>query len=123
MKYDDTISILFLFHNILIFVSQLSCEIKHFLSHIGPLKKHKKPEVSIVDGHLKKYNAEREKMFVEDLAALDKITEDKIIDEIRERLTNGESYSFIGDVLLSLNSNELPKVYPRSVSCRPITAS
>lgn len=64
---------------------------------------------------MKKFNAEREKMIVEDLAALDKISEDKIINEIRERLTNGDSYTFIGDVLLSLNSNELPKEYPRSV--------
>lgn len=77
---------------------------------------HGKPEVAIVDGHIKKYNAERERMVVEDLAALDKLTEDKIINEIKERLLNGESYSFIGDVLLSLNSNELPNKYPRSVS-------
>lgn len=60
-------------------------------------------------------------MIVEDLAALDKISEDKIINEIRERLTNGDSYTFIGDVLLSLNSNELPKEYPRSV--RPFSWS
>lgn len=85
------------------------------MSQIDPLKAPPKPEVSIVEGHIKKFNAEREKMIVEDLAALDKISEDKIINEIRERLTNGVSYTFIGDVLLSLNSNELPKEYPRSV--------
>lgn len=99
-------------------ISQLSCEIKHLLSQVGPVRLHGKPEVAIVEGHIKKYNAAREKMIVEDLAALDKITEDKIINEINERLSNGESYSFIGDVLLSLNSNELPTEYPRSVSFR-----
>lgn len=94
----------------------MSCEIKHLLSQIGPLKSKRKPEVSIIDGHTKKYNAERKKMIVEDIAALDKINEDKIINTVKERLMNGESYSFIGDVLLSLNSNDLPKEYPRSVS-------
>lgn len=85
------------------------------LAQIEPTKARAKPEVAIVGGHIKKYKVDREKMIVEDLAALDKITEDKIITEIKERLTHGESYSFVGDVLLSLNSNELPTEYPRSV--------
>lgn len=55
-------------------------------------------------------------MFIEDLAALEKVSEDTIAEEIRNRLKKGYSYTFIGDVLLSLNSNEMPTDFPRSVS-------
>lgn len=85
------------------------------MSHIEPLASEKKDEVSIVEGYIKKRNAVREKMIVEDLSALDRISEDRIITELRDRLLHGEPYTFIGDVLLSINSNELPTEYPRSV--------
>lgn len=54
-------------------------------------------------------------MFIEDLAALEKVSEETIADEIKNRLKKGHSYTFIGDVLLSLNSNEMPTEFPRSV--------
>lgn len=55
-------------------------------------------------------------MYVEDLAALEKVSEEVIVEELKQRLSRGDSYTFIGDVLLSLNSNELPLEFPRSVS-------
>lgn len=55
-------------------------------------------------------------MLVEDLCAIEKLSEEKISDLLKERLEKGNSYSFVGDVLLSLNSNELPNEYPQSVS-------
>lgn len=69
-----------------------------------------------MDGCIKKYDTEPQKMLLEDLCALDKITEERIADLLKERLSNGDSYTFVGDVLISLNSNELPNEYPRSVS-------
>lgn len=76
----------------------------------------KKDEISIIRGYLKRYQQNPEKMFIEDLAALEKVTEETIAEEIRNRLKKGHSYTFIGDVLLSLNSNEMPTSFPRSVS-------
>lgn len=58
----------------------------------------------------------KEQMIVEDLAALDKISEERILDELQFRMEKGDSYTYVGDVLLSLNSNEIPAKYPRSVS-------
>lgn len=65
---------------------------------------------------MKKYHGAPEKMLVEDLCALDKLSEEKISDLLNQRLVKGDSYTFVGDVLVSLNSNELPDKFPRSVS-------
>lgn len=96
--------------------SQLSCEIKHLLSQIDVLDKFPKEEISIMEGCIKKYDAEPEKMLVEDLCTLDKITEERISDLLKHRLQKGDSYTFAGDVLVSLNSNDLPKQFSRAVS-------
>ena len=69
-----------------------------------------------MQGYLKKYDTDLEKMYVEDLAALERLTEDTIIGELRHRLETGFSYTFIGDVLIALNSNEMPHELPRSVN-------
>lgn len=74
-----------------------------------------KQEVAVVEQYIKRYNVPREKMYVEDLAALDKLTEESIVEELKQRLIQGDSYTFIGDVLLSINSNELPMEYSRAV--------
>ncbi|XP_031623809.1 neither inactivation nor afterpotential protein C [Contarinia nasturtii] len=93
----------------------LSCEIKHLLSQIDVLDKLPKEEISIIGGCIKRYNVDPEKMLVEDLCALDKLSEERISDLLKQRLERGDSYTFAGDVLISLNSNELPKEFPRSV--------
>lgn len=72
--------------------------------------------MAIDHGFIKKFEANREKMYAEDLAALDKITEETIVEELKQRLIRGESYTFIGDVLLSLNSNEMPLEFTKNVS-------
>lgn len=64
---------------------------------------------------MKKFDMKPEKMYVEDLAALEKLTEENIIEQLQYRMENGESYTFIGDVLISLNSNDLPKDFKKSV--------
>lgn len=55
-------------------------------------------------------------MFTEDLAALDILTEDVILDELREKLQRGEYHTFIGDILLILNPNEEHDIYGIHVS-------
>lgn len=98
------------------FFSQLSCELKHLLSQIDVLDKFPKEEISIIEGCIKKYDAEPEKMLPEDVCALEKLTEERMTDLLKQRLERGDSYSFAGDVLISLNSNELPTQFSRTVS-------
>lgn len=86
-----------------------------FLGEINMENVVKKPEISIHKNMIRRHNTKPEKMYVEDLAALEKITEEKILSELNHRMTNGNSYTFVGDVLLSLNSNELPTEYDRTV--------
>lgn len=74
-----------------------------------------KQEVAVLHQYIKRFNEPQEKMFVEDLAALEKLTEETIVEELKQRMHRGDSYTFIGDVLVSLNSNELPSSYDRSV--------
>lgn len=62
-------------------------------------------EVLICKGVLKTHDNKTEKMFVEDLAALERLTDETIVDVIKSRLLAGNSYSFVGDVLLSVNPN------------------
>lgn len=90
---------------------------KHLISQVDGCKwTTKKEEVSIVRGFIKKYDTDPEKMYVEDLAALENLTEENIIEELRHRMKKGFSYTFVGDVLLAINSNDMPKEFPRSVS-------
>lgn len=56
-----------------------------------------------------------EPMFMEDLAALETLTEDTILDELHERLRQGYYHSFIGDILLILNPNEQQDIYGSDV--------
>lgn len=55
-------------------------------------------------------------MLTEDLAALDVLSENIILDELRERLQRGEYHTFVGDVLLILNPNEKHNIYGGYVS-------
>lgn len=80
------------------------------------MKTGKKSEVSIYKDTIRKPESQTEKMIVEDIAALDKISEERVLDELQIRLENGDSYTYVGDVLLSLNSNDLPSEYERCVS-------
>jgi len=55
-------------------------------------------------------------MITEDLATLDILTEDVILNELYERLQRGEYHTFVGDVLLILNPNEEHDIYDAYVS-------
>lgn len=55
-------------------------------------------------------------MHVEDLAALEEITEDSIVNELQARHSIGFHYTFIGDILLYLNPNKDLNIYNIEVS-------
>ncbi|KAF7992951.1 hypothetical protein HCN44_005732 [Aphidius gifuensis] len=52
-----------------------------------------------------------EVMLSEDLAGLEVLTEDTILDELHDRLRRGEFQTFIGDILVILNPNEIQDIY------------
>lgn len=86
-------------------------------------KEVKKPEIAVFKGFMQQNNEKPEKMNVEDLAALEKLTEETVIDELQHRMEKGNSYTFVGDVLISLNSNSLQEEFPRSIHNKYISKS
>lgn len=75
----------------------------------------KAPERIIKDGLLITQGLpDPEIMQVEDLAALEVLTEDTIIRELQTKLTKGSFTSFVGDVLLILNPNVNVDIYNES---------
>jgi myosin III len=50
-------------------------------------------------------------MYLEDLAALENLTEDIVIEQLQQRLKKGGCYSYLGDVLLFVNPNEQLNIY------------
>ncbi|XP_053960688.1 neither inactivation nor afterpotential protein C isoform X1 [Anastrepha ludens] len=70
---------------------------------------YKEPEIFVDRGYIKRFDGKPERMYPEDLAAIENATEEMILESLRNRIELGGSYSFIGDVLLSLNSNDLQK--------------
>lgn len=59
---------------------------------------------------------EPETMQVEDLAALETLTEDNLLAELQTKLVKGSFTSFVGDVLLILNPNINEDIYNDNVS-------
>lgn len=109
--------LLFAFVLIVFGLFQYTTELKFLINRVTKAPKVKPyEEVAIVKGCMKKFNETPEKMYVEDLAALEKLTEDTILEELKNRFEKGYTYTFVGDVLLSLNSNDMPKEFPRSVN-------
>ncbi|XP_017859556.1 PREDICTED: neither inactivation nor afterpotential protein C [Drosophila arizonae] len=72
---------------------------------------YKEPELFVDRGYIKRFDEKPERMYPEDLAGIDNPTDESILDSLRNRMEMGESYSFIGDILLSLNSNELKQEF------------
>lgn len=53
----------------------------------------------VCKGFIQTHDNKFEKMFVEDLAAIEPLSDDAILDEVKNRLKVGSSYTFIGDIL------------------------
>lgn len=100
------------------FILQLTTELKVLAAEMkGKAEASKLPERIIKHGLLTTQGVhEPETMQVEDLAALEKLSEDSILNELQIKLAKGSFTSFIGDVLLILNPNESDDIYNENVS-------
>ncbi|XP_033328921.2 STKc_myosinIII_N_like and MYSc_Myo21 domain-containing protein ninaC isoform X1 [Megalopta genalis] len=88
-------------------------ELKVLMTDACPIGKlERRAEVLVRRGFLKMHQTDPlEPMFMEDIAALEVLTEDAILDELHERLRQGYFHSFVGDILLILNPNESQDIY------------
>ncbi|XP_076635717.1 STKc_myosinIII_N_like and MYSc_Myo21 domain-containing protein ninaC isoform X3 [Colletes latitarsis] len=91
----------------------LAKEIKVLMMDACPKgKQDRRAEVIVRKNFLKVHQTDPlEPMFMEDVAALETLTEDTILDELHERLRQGYYHSFVGDILLVLNPNEQQDIY------------
>lgn len=65
---------------------------------------HRQPEVTTKHGKLKTDRKARpEKMYVDDLAALDLLSEDAIVEQLQKRYEQAQIYTYIGDILVAVN--------------------
>lgn len=95
---------------------QLSQELKVLSDNVqGVALKSSSEEVAIFKGGLKRFSELPAKLFVEDLCALNTINESAMIDTLKARQTQGKSFTFAGDVLISLNSNGVLEDIPKAI--------
>ncbi|XP_058452551.1 neither inactivation nor afterpotential protein C [Malaya genurostris] len=92
----------------------ISQELKMLADSVTHVKLPAKDDVKVVKDALKKPDNRTEKMHVEDLAALESLTEDTILEELIQRYKNANNYTFVGDVLISMNPNEEIPEYDRA---------
>ncbi|XP_034180215.2 myosin-IIIb isoform X1 [Osmia lignaria lignaria] len=65
---------------------------------------HTQPEVTTKHGKLKTDRKARpEKMYMDDLAALDMLSEDAIVEQLQHRYEQAQIYTYIGDILVAVN--------------------
>ncbi|CAH0556906.1 unnamed protein product [Brassicogethes aeneus] len=90
----------------------LSLELKSIIKDIGMTSNNDTQDYNILGDKLKRsIDDPLENMEVEDLAALDKINESVILDQLEARMRKGQVHTFIGDVLLIINPNEKYDIY------------
>ncbi|XP_011146962.1 myosin-IIIb isoform X2 [Harpegnathos saltator] len=65
---------------------------------------HRQPEVTTKHGKLKTDRKTRaEKMYMDDLAALDMLSEEAIVEQLQHRYEQTQIYTYIGDILVAVN--------------------
>lgn len=65
---------------------------------------HRQPEVTTKHGQLKTDRKTRgQKMYMDDLAALDLLSEEGIVDQLEHRYEQSQIYTYIGDILVAVN--------------------
>lgn len=94
---------------------QLSQELKKLQTDIESINFPSQNESIVFKGFIKTQDNKMEKMYVEDLAALEPLSDDDLLEELKNRLKIGEPYTFVGDVLVSMNPNKQYPVYDRKV--------
>lgn len=61
-------------------------------------------EATTKRGKLKSHRKARpEKMYTDDLATLEVLTEEAIVDQLQQRYTQNQIYTYIGDILVAVN--------------------
>lgn len=73
-------------------------------------------ETLVCNGMIRTHDGKTEKLYVEDLAALERMNDETILEELKNRYKIGSTYTFIGDILLSLNPNKSVGIYEKKVS-------
>ncbi|KAJ8686537.1 hypothetical protein QAD02_022331 [Eretmocerus hayati] len=91
----------------------LTQEIKALVMNMSAKgKKNRRTELIVRKDYLKVFQTQApERMYQEDLAALEQLTEDRILDELQARLKMGSFHTFVGDILVILNPNEKQDIY------------
>lgn len=80
-------------------------------------KRERQPEAKVKSNLLTtSHDSEPVRMYVEDLAAIENLTEDTLLSELKGRMELGYFQTFVGDVLLILNPNEMEDLYTDTVS-------
>lgn len=80
-------------------------------------KQERQPEAKVKSNFLTTGpDSEPVRMYLEDLAAIENLTEDTLLSELKGRMELGYFQTFVGDVLLILNPNELQDLYTDIVS-------
>lgn len=57
-----------------------------------------------------------QKLLQEDLAALEDLSEDALVEELQHRAKRGQFYTFVGDVLLAINPHQKLDIYGLKVN-------
>lgn len=65
---------------------------------------------------LKALDKSTQHLLVEDLAALDTLTDNSVLEELKQRFRNKDFQTFIGDILLPINPYEDCAIYGEEVS-------
>lgn len=97
---------------------KLTQELKMLANEVSEAgRQNRMPERLIKDGMLQtETSPEPEAMHVEDLAALEVLTEDSILEELQVKMSRGSFQSFVGDILLVLNPSTEMDIYNDTVS-------
>lgn len=77
------------------------------------------PEVTTKHGQLKTDRKSRPTpILMDDLSALETLTEEIIVDQLYQRFMRGQIYTYIGDILLAMNPFQKLPIYSEEVSLR-----
>ena len=76
-----------------------------------------KPEITTKQGRLKTDRRSKlKRIFVDDLASLERLTEDVIVEQLQQRYRAGQIYTYIGDILIAVNPFSEVNIYGEKVS-------